>query len=70
MRTAFFGLDNTSNWLLKPTSHPPHIFSQVFILKASRVAVLQAPEGGIAHAAKLALKFFFAARTWVGWSRF
>ena len=38
----------------------------MFILKASRVAVLQAAEGRIAHAAKLALEFFLAARTWVG----
>jgi hypothetical protein len=43
---------------------------QAFIPEAARVLVLEAAEGGIAHAAKLALKFFFAARKWVGRSGF
>jgi hypothetical protein len=39
---------------------------QGFGPEAARVLVLEEAEGGIAHAAKLAPKFFFAARTWVG----
>jgi hypothetical protein len=37
----------------------------VFILKASRVAVLQVAQRGITQAAELALELFFAARKWI-----
>jgi hypothetical protein len=43
---------------------------QAFIPEAASVLVLQAAEGGIAHAAKLALKLFFAAWTWLRRSGF
>jgi hypothetical protein len=43
---------------------------QGFIPEAARVLVLEAAESGITHAAKLALEFFLAARTWIGRSGF